>query len=170
VCATKDSQHPTVIDLIRERSRFVGSEFEFKQVQLAELQIVGRLDIDTTGLLLLTNDGAWNHSISSPNSHCAKQYLARVANTIHRETVDRFQEGLHLEHEDYVTKPAALEIIENTLAKVTISEGKYHQVKRMFAACGNKVESLHREKIGKLTLDQKLERGNFRLLTAAETV
>jgi len=170
VCATKDSQHPTVMDLTRDRARFAGSDADFNRIQLVELQIVGRLDLDTTGLLLLTNDGAWNHSISSPNSNCAKQYLAQLSHVISQDTVQRFQEGLHLEYENYVTKPASLEIVEDTLAKVTISEGKYHQVKRMFAACGNNVENLHRAKIGKLGLDQNLTQGNFRLLTAAETV
>lgn len=155
VCATRDSDNPTVIDLLTE---------DFPE----ELQIVGRLDKDTTGLLLLTDDGQWNHRITAPVSHCKKTYKVDLAETISTETSMLFQQGVLLEGEKKLTTSAALEIINSHQAYLTISEGKYHQVKRMFAAVGNHVTGLHREKIGGLLLDPALSPGEYRELTQVE--
>jgi len=155
VCATRDSDNPTVIDLLNE-------------IRKEDLQIVGRLDKDTTGLVLITDDGQWNHQITAPVSHCQKTYLVTLADPISEETIDVFNKGVLLDGEKKLTAPAELELINLHQAKLTISEGKYHQVKRMFAAVGNKVVALHREKIGNLLLDSKLESGQYRSLTPHE--
>lgn len=155
VCATQDSENPTVMDLLHE---------EF----IDELQIVGRLDKDTTGLLLLTDDGQWNHRITAPVSHCRKTYKVDLQNPVAAETQTLFQQGVLLQGEKKPTAPAQLEIIHPHQVYLTISEGKYHQVKRMFAAVGNHVIALHREKIGELQLDNQLTPGSYRSLTAQE--
>ena len=155
VSATHDSEHPTVLDLLDEN-------------HLDELQIVGRLDKDTTGLLLLTDDGHWNHRITAPVSHCKKTYKVELADAISENAANIFQTGILLEGEKKLTAPAELEIISSKQARLTISEGKYHQVKRMFAAIGNHVVALHREKIGSLSLDANLQPGEYRALTDQE--
>lgn len=155
VSANSDSEHPTVLDLI---------DLPFKH----ELQIVGRLDLDTTGLLLLTDDGQWNHKITSPKHLHTKSYLAATAEPIAENTKNIFAEGILLKGETKITLPAELEIIESHLARLHICEGKYHQVKRMFAAMGNHVVKLHRERIGKIYLDVGLLPGQYRALTADE--
>lgn len=155
VCARQDSEHPTVLDYIKETDK-------------QSLQIVGRLDKDTTGLLLLTDDGQWNHRITSPTSACFKQYYAELAYPVNAETKELFAQGLLLRGEIKPTLPASLEIIQAKQVKVTIQEGKYHQVKRMFAAVDNQVLSLHRESIGPLVLDGQLKPGEYRDLTEQE--
>ncbi len=170
VCATSDANHPTVIDLISDESRFIGTEQEFQRLSASCLQIVGRLDIDTTGLLLLTNDGQWNHRITSPNSECHKSYIVDLAEEITQETAERFAAGIMLRNEEKPTEAAKLEVLGSHSARVMISEGRYHQVKRMFAACNNRVIKLHRERIGALPLCDKLAIGNFRLLSMDESV
>jgi 16S rRNA pseudouridine516 synthase len=170
VCATSDSDYPTVLDLVSDKSLFDGADNHYQRIAAAKLQIVGRLDKDTTGLLLLTNDGEWNHAITSPKSDCSKSYLATLAEPIDSETEKRFKSGIELKGESKLTKPAQLERLNEFLARVTISEGRYHQVKRMFAACNNKVTKLHRERIGNLQLEETLLPGHFRLLSTDETV
>jgi 16S rRNA pseudouridine516 synthase len=155
VCATSDSEHPTVMDLLDE---------DF----LHELQIVGRLDKETTGLLLLTDDGPWNHRITAPVSQCTKTYRVDLADPISPDTSKQFQQGVLLDGEKKLTAPAKLDIVNSHQAYLTISEGKYHQVKRMFAAVGNRVTGLHREKIGELQLDSQLAPGAYRPLTEQE--
>ena len=155
ICATKDGEHPIVLDLVDEPNR-------------DRLQIAGRLDIDTTGLVLLTDDGQWNHAITSPNRKCAKIYYVHTADHIPDQTVDQFARGVMLEGERLRTKPAVLEKLFANEARLTITEGRYHQVKRMFAAVGNRVEELHREAIGDIVLDETLEEGEYRPLTRAE--
>ncbi len=155
VCANSDSEHPTVLDLI---------DLPFKN----ELQIAGRLDLDTTGLVLLTDDGQWNHKITSPKHLHTKSYLVTTANVITENTITIFAEGLLLNGEAKHTLPAKLEILDSHLARLIICEGKYHQVKRMFAAVGNHVIALHRECIGEIDLDASLQSGQFRALTVDE--
>lgn len=166
--ATADSVQPTLIDLIRDERNFLGDPADLAYVQRASLQIVGRLDKDTTGLILLTTDGDWNHRLSSPNSGCAKTYEAALAEPINISVVSEFAKGIMLRGETKATKPAELEIITPHLARLTISEGRYHQVKRMFAAMGNKVTELKRIQIGSIALDNTLQPGQFRLLTDEE--
>ncbi|WP_062067068.1 16S rRNA pseudouridine(516) synthase RsuA [Cellvibrio sp. OA-2007] len=155
VCANSDSDYPVVVDLIR-------------LPRWQELQIVGRLDIDTTGLVLLTDDGQWNHRITSPRHECNKIYRVTTANPISAETAELFATGVQLHGEKAATRPAQLELISSHEARLTIHEGKYHQVKRMFAAAGNLVVALHRESIGNIQLDPALAPGEYRPLTQAE--
>lgn len=155
VCATSDPDHPTVLDLLDEPNK-------------DKLQIAGRLDIDTTGLVLITDDGQWNHSVTSPKRDCKKVYYATLANDIGEGTRELFALGVKLDGELKLTRPAELEVMYANEARLTISEGKYHQVKRMFAAAGNRVEELHREAVGEIILDPQLELGDYRELTAAE--
>ena len=155
VCANSDSDYPVVVDLIR-------------LPRWQELQIVGRLDIDTTGLVLLTDDGQWNHRITSPRHECDKTYRVTTANPISNETAALFSAGVQLHGEKNPTRPAQLELISSHEARLQIHEGKYHQVKRMFAAAGNHVVALHRESIGKIQLDSALAPGEYRALTMEE--
>ena len=157
VSATKDSEHPTAIDLINEP-------------RAEQLQIAGRLDIDATGLLLITDDGQWNHSITSPNSDCRKTYQVMVAEPLNPTLIQNFQEGVWLEGEKRRCLPAELNIVDDHHALLTISEGKYHQVKRMFAALKNHVTQLHRIQIGHIILDKNLEPGHYRSLTQQEII
>ena len=166
--ANKDADHPTVIDLINQQITKDPNGKDNQKLALCDLQIVGRLDIDTTGLLLLTNDGQWNHSVTAPNSQCKKWYHVTLASPINEGTEEKFLSGIQLEGESKKARPARLEVLTKHKAIVTITEGKYHQVKRMFAATGNRVTELHRQKIGSISLDENLCEGEFRFLTPQE--
>lgn len=155
VCSHDDPHHPTVFVLLDE----IGAH---------KLHIAGRLDADTTGLVLLTDDGQWSHRITSPKRKCAKIYDVKLADPVSDDTAQQFASGVQLRGEKQLTKPAKLEIITQNQVRLTIFEGKYHQVKRMFAAVGNKVVGLHRHAIGELQLDQALQPGEYRSLTEAE--
>jgi 16S rRNA pseudouridine516 synthase len=133
------------------------------------LSTVGRLDKDTSGLLLLTDDGALLHRIISPRSRLEKRYRATLARPLKGDEGAVFAAGtLMLEGEDKPLLPAVLEPVSPTEAYLSISEGRYHQVRRMFAAVGNHVEVLHRDRIGGLTLPGDLAPGAHRLMTAAD--
>ena len=151
VSATLDSQHTTVIDLLDEMNP-------------KGLHAAGRLDIDTTGLVLISDDGEWTHRITSPKHKCEKSYLVTLAESLDESLIERFAAGIELNNEKEKTKPAKLEILSATEARLIITEGKYHQVKRMFAASGNHVVALHRERIGGLLLDSELGEGEYRPL------
>lgn len=167
VSARVDATHPVVLDLVTANN-FLGHPAAFVTFQQFEWQIVGRLDIDTTGLLLMTSDGQWNHRITSPSHACTKVYVAKLDIAVDNTCIEKFASGIRLHGETRVTQPAMLEKIDGQQARVHIQEGRYHQVKRMFAACGKHVISLHRESIGALTLDKHLSSGQCRLLTAEE--
>jgi 16S rRNA pseudouridine516 synthase len=133
------------------------------------LSTVGRLDKDTSGLLLLTDDGALLHKIISPRSNLEKRYRATLARPLKGDEGAVFAAGtLMLEGEDKPLLPAVLEPVSPTEAFLTISEGRYHQVRRMFAAVGNHVEALHRDRIGGLALAEDLTPGAYRLMTAGD--
>ncbi|MCT8127501.1 16S rRNA pseudouridine(516) synthase RsuA [Alishewanella sp. BS5-314] len=155
VCANDDPEHPIVFTLLDEPL-------------VERLHTVGRLDLDTTGLLLLTDDGQWSHRLSSPKHHVAKTYRVWTADPIPAEAIAQFAAGVMLRGEKEPTKPAQLELVATHQALLTIHEGRYHQVKRMFAAIGNKVERLHRERIGALQLPPELAEGEYRALTGPE--
>lgn len=155
VSATKDKEHLTVMDLLDEES-------------CGQLHIAGRLDLDTTGLVLITDDGQWSHRITSPQRDCKKTYLVETADPISDDSVLSFEQGIHLDNEKRPTLPAHIDIIDEHTARLTISEGRYHQVKRMFGAMGNKVDCLHRERIGHIYLDSRLQPGEYRYLTPDE--
>ena len=153
--ATRDPQHPTVIDLIDHPHR-------------SELHLAGRLDRASTGLLLLTNDGKWSRRVTEPDEGIAKIYRITTRDPISNDTATIFGKGIYFAYEDLTTRPAQLEILGPHEALLSIHEGRYHQVKRMFHAVGNKVLSLHRESVGPLVLDPDLAPGQSRRLTAPE--
>ncbi|MEN3785051.1 16S rRNA pseudouridine(516) synthase RsuA [Aeromonas veronii] len=155
VCSNEDPDHPTVFFLMDEPA-------------MGKLHVVGRLDLDTTGLVLVTDDGQWSHRITSPRHECAKTYHVWLADPVSPDVIALFAEGVYLRNETDKTRPAQLEILGECEARLTIHEGKYHQVKRMFASIGNKVVGLHRERVGGLTLDEDLAPGEYRELTAEE--
>ncbi|MEQ4794798.1 16S rRNA pseudouridine(516) synthase RsuA, partial [Klebsiella variicola subsp. variicola] len=152
VCSTDDPVNPTILYFIDEPLAY-------------KLHAAGRLDIDTTGLVLLTDNGQWSHRITAPKHHCEKTYHVTLEEPIAEGVAEQFQKGVQLNGEKDLTKPAKLEIITPIEVKLTISEGKYHQVKRMFVAVGNHVSALHRERIGDITLDETLAEGEYRPLT-----
>lgn len=155
VCSTDDPDHPTVLYFLEEPVAY-------------KLHAAGRLDIDTTGLVLMTDDGQWSHRVTSPRHQCEKTYLVTLENPLAEDTAAQFEAGVQLHNEDSLTKPAQLEQIEERVVRLTISEGRYHQVKRMFAAVGNHVVALHRERIGGIVMDEDLEPGQYRPLTEQE--
>lgn len=132
------------------------------------LQIAGRLDADTTGLVLITSNGQWGHKITSPKKACGKRYRVTLAEPLVASAEKSLEDGILLRNEKKPTKPAKLERISETEVLLTIIEGKYHQVKRMFAALGNRVTALHREQVGMIELDDSLEAGEWRELTPEE--
>ena len=153
VCSTDDPDHPTILYFIDE--------------PMAEkLHSAGRLDLDTTGLVLLTDDGKWSHRITSPKHHCEKVYQVTVEQPLTANLIDIFKQGIQLKSEKTLTEPAKLIIIDDYHAELTISEGRYHQVKRMFAAVNNHVTQLHRKQIGNIVLD--IPEGEYRPLTQDE--
>ncbi|MFB4210593.1 pseudouridine synthase [Shouchella sp. JSM 1781072] len=156
--ATEDRVHKTVIDLVSA---------EYGHYPLFP---IGRLDLDTEGLILLTNDGQYSHELMSPKKHVGKLYRAEIRGSVTEEDVRAFEQGVTLK-DGYTTKPAQLEIKqadEWSIVHVEVSEGKYHQVKRMFEAVGKQVIELERLRIGSLWMDEKLPRGHFRELTSEE--
>ncbi|TYA50101.1 16S rRNA pseudouridine(516) synthase RsuA [Aggregatibacter actinomycetemcomitans] len=155
VCSHEEGEHSSI--------------YQFFDYPLsARLHSAGRLDVDTTGLVLLTDDGQWSHRVTSPKHHQPKTYLVTLADPVEANYAQACAEGILLRGEKDLTKPAVLEILDDYNVNLTISEGRYHQVKRMFAALGNKVLGLHRWKIGNLTLDDNLAEGDFRVLNAEE--
>lgn len=158
ISATEDYKDNTVIDLLDE------------DVKHYDLHPVGRLDKDTVGLLLLTNDGDLTHQLLSPKKKVPKKYYARIEGQVTEEDVTAFSQGVTLE-DGYETKPGELTILESGPASVielVITEGKFHQVKRMFEAVGKKVIYLKRLEMGSLTLDETLREGEYRELTDEE--
>lgn len=154
ITATKDARDKTVMDLLPER---------FARMQVVP---VGRLDKDTTGLLLLTNDGALAHRLMRPKSRIMKTYDIIYEETLAADAVARLAQGIDLG--DFTTAPAVLEVLEEGLARLSISEGKFHQVKRMMHEVGGVVTALRRVAIASLTLDETLAPGEWRLLTQEE--
>lgn len=168
ICSNVDEVYPSVLNYIEVDKAF-------------DLHIAGRLDADTTGLVLITDDGRWSHNVISPKKQCQKTYRVWLRNPIDDEKlptlIEQFSDGLQLQGEDSLTRPAILkrvkqeDLIDSESYQhevlLTITEGKYHQVKRMFAAIGNRVVGLHREQIGAITLGD-LAPGEWRSLTEDE--
>lgn len=155
VSATVDDRHSTVIELLEQPWR-------------DQLHIVGRLDFNSTGLVLLTNDGRWSRKISLPGSKLLKRYRVRVESALTQDHVEAFQRGLYFKYEGITTLPAQLTILSEFEAEVGLVEGRYHQIKRMFGQLNNKVLSIHRFAVGSLTLGATLAPGQSRELTSAE--
>ena len=155
VSATRDPQHPTVLDLIDEPDKH-------------ELHIAGRLDFNSTGLLLITNDGSWSRRLTQPQTKLPKVYYVETEQAIGPEYAITFNQGLYFAFEDLTTQPAELVVLGSHAARLSIVEGRYHQVKRMFGHFDNKVLRLHRESMGPLLLDSALAPGAYRPLSAEE--
>ncbi len=155
VCANVDEDHETVFDKL-----FLP--------RMDTLHIAGRLDIDTTGLVLITDDGQWSHKITSPKHQHEKTYIVDLDSEITEKQIRILSEGVQLKNEVNRSLPAKVEVVSNLKIKLTITEGKYHQVKRMLAAVGNHVVKLHRESVGKIQLDANLKAGEWRKLTEEE--
>ncbi|SFC58844.1 ribosomal small subunit pseudouridine synthase A [Bacillus sp. OV322] len=156
--ATEDKYQETVIDILQPED------------QIFEPFPVGRLDKDTEGLLLLTNDGSLAHQLLSPKKHVPKTYFAVIEGKVTDQDAKAFREGVEFD-DGYVTKPGELNILKSGLTsdiELTITEGKFHQVKRMFEAVGKKVVYLKRISMGSLQLDEELELGEYRELTNEE--
>ncbi|MFW5824002.1 MAG: pseudouridine synthase [Marinobacter sp.] len=152
--ATTDASHPVVTDLLPE--------------PLAHrVHPVGRLDLDTTGLLLLSSDGQWSHRITSPRHGCPKTYRVTLAERLTGPARRQLEQGMRLRNDETVA-PAQVAPAGDRVIDLTITEGRYHQVKRMLAAVGNHVEALHRRRIGPLELDPDLGPGHWRHLTGDE--
>ncbi len=157
LCVSRDPHAPTVVDLLPDewRSR--------------HLFPAGRLDKDTTGMVLLTDDGDYAHRMLAPKKHVPKRYLVTLSHPADAATVDAFASGLTLSDGEQCL-PAVCEPLEGNAAVVTLHEGKYHQIKRMFAACGNHVEALHRLSMGGLELDPSLAPGESKMLSNQEAM
>ena len=155
VSATRDPEHPTVLDLIHEPDK-------------DDLHIAGRLDFNTTGLMLMTNDGSWSRRLTQPQTKLPKVYYVETEQEIGPQYAATFNAGLYFAFEDLTTQPAELNVLGPKTARLSIVEGRYHQVKRMFGHFDNKVLRLHRERMGPLMLDPSLKPGEYRPLTAAE--
>lgn len=155
VCANSDATYETVFDCL-------------DGMAVEKLHVAGRLDIDTSGLVLITGDGQWSHRVTSPRHVCEKSYLVSLAEPIGERAIEKLQTGVFLHDEKARTAPAVVEVLATDEIRIIITEGRYHQVKRMLAAVGNAVTALHRERIGAIVLDPDLPPGEFRKLTAEE--
>ncbi|EDM68988.1 hypothetical ribosomal small subunit pseudouridine synthase A [Moritella sp. PE36] len=153
ICSNIDEAYPSLFNYIDVENA-------------SELHVAGRLDADTTGLVLVTDDGRWSFNIITPTKHCQKVYRVGLSRPIGDDVVAKFAHGVQLQGEQQLTRPAILEVVSSKEVLLTITEGKFHQVKRMFSAVGNRVVSLHREKIGAIQLD--VEVGQWRYLTDRE--
>lgn len=153
ICSNIDEAYPSLFNYIDVENA-------------SELHVAGRLDADTTGLVLVTDDGRWSFNIITPTKHCQKVYRVSLSRPISEDVAAKFTHGVQLQGEQQLTRPAMLEIVTPKEVLLTITEGKFHQVKRMFSAVGNRVVSLHREKIGAIELD--IEVGQWRYLTTDE--
>jgi 16S rRNA pseudouridine516 synthase len=155
VSATSDRGHATVLDLVDLPSK-------------ERLHLAGRLDFNTTGLLLLTNDGNWSRSVTLPQHRIPKTYRVRTRREITTECVEKFAAGMYFRYEDLTTLPARLTLLSARTAEVTIHEGRYHQIRRMFGFFRNEVICLHRLAVGGIALDPGLRPGEYRHLAADE--
>jgi 16S rRNA pseudouridine516 synthase len=153
ICSNIDEKYPSVLKLLDIKRK-------------TELHIAGRLDADTTGLVLVTDDGHWSFNLTSPKNKCEKLYKVLLSRPISPNAIQRFAQGVLLQGESKPTLPAQLQIIDPYKVLLTLTEGRFHQVKRMFSAIGNRVKSLHRQQIGNLKLDVDI--GQWRHLTQEE--
>ncbi|MBL4822543.1 MAG: 16S rRNA pseudouridine(516) synthase [Colwellia sp.] len=155
VCATKDDKHKTVIDLLG---------LTLTAAEKTSLHIVGRLDLNTSGLVLLTNDSRWSEQLTSPTSKVEKRYLVTLKNPLHHDYINAFAKGMYFAYEDITTKPVKLTILSQYCAEVILTEGRYHQIKRMFGRFDNPVMALHRTSIGAYLLDEHLPLGDSKFI------
>ena len=155
ICSNKDERHPSLFNIL-----------DIDNINV--LHIVGRLDMDTTGLVLITDDGRWSYNITHPGQDCSKLYRVGLSKPIAQAVIQTFKHGVMLQGAKALTLPAELTIMEEKDVRLSITQGINHQVKRMFKAVGNRVNTLHREKIGCVSLD--IEEGQWRYLTEQEVL
>jgi len=155
VSATRDEKHRTVIDLLEANT---GND----------LHIAGRLDFNSTGLLLLTNDGRWSRKLASAQHPVEKVYRVTVEHALSEHCIEAFAQGMYFPYENITTRPVMLTILSDYSAELRLTEGRYHQIKRMFGRFNNKVLTLHRVAIGNVSLDPALTAGQYRPLMPAE--
>lgn len=155
VCAMSDRSHRTVMDLLN-------------LPDLEGLHVAGRLDLDATGLVLITDDGEWSHRLMSPRHKQPKTYRVELAEPLTATARQQLEAGVLLNGEARACAPAGVEVVAGRVIRLTLTEGKYHQVKRMLAAVGNHVQALHRERIGAIALDPDLDPGESRPLMPSE--
>jgi 16S rRNA pseudouridine516 synthase len=153
LCSNVDESHPSIFNYINVTKK-------------SELHIVGRLDADTTGLVFMTDDGSWTYKIITPSAQCEKVYRVTLRDELTDEAILKLENGVMLQGIDHPTLPAKVTVLSTHEVLLTITQGKFHQVKRMFRAVGNRVKRLHREKIGQVCLD--VEVGQWRYLTRDE--
>ncbi|PZU35179.1 MAG: 16S rRNA pseudouridine(516) synthase, partial [Acidovorax sp.] len=158
-CSQKPSAYPSIYTLLPAPLRQRPSKGSVDGVQA-----VGRLDQDTTGLLLLSDDGQFIHRMSSPKKHVPKVYRVTAKHPLTKEQVDRLLAGVVLDDDPRPVRAAACALVDAHVLDLTLTEGKYHQVKRMIAAVGNRVEALHRSHIGRLALPADMQPGEWRWL------
>jgi 16S rRNA pseudouridine516 synthase len=163
-CSQKPSSHPSIYTLLPGPLRLRGGG------AAAGVQAVGRLDQDTTGLLLMSDDGKFIHRMTSPKHHVPKVYQVQVKHPLDDKQVRRLLEGVVLDDDPRPVRAAACSVVNEHHLELTLTEGKYHQVKRMVAAVGNRVEGLHRSSIGAVALPPELAPGQWRWLTADEVL
>ena len=153
ICSNVNEKYPSILNLLDVD-------------RMSELHIAGRLDVDTTGLVLITDDGHWSYNFTSPKNKCKKVYKVKLSHSISSDAIKQFADGMLLQGETKLTHKAKLHIIDSHNVLLSLTEGRFHQVKRMFANIGNRVKSLHRQQIGNLELD--VVSGHWRNLTEAE--
>ena len=168
ICANVDQVYPSALHLLSKENEDIRQSSHSTALlkEGADLHIAGRLDADTTGLILITDDGSWTFNITLPSNDCKKVYRVGLSRPFQAGIIEQFKQGIQLQGETGLTLPATIEQITKKDVLLTITEGKFHQVKRMFAAVGNRVVSLHREQIGDVKLDVAL--GKWRYLTPLE--
>ncbi|PHS17641.1 MAG: 16S rRNA pseudouridine(516) synthase [Kangiella sp.] len=155
ICSSKDEQYPSVFNLLGLNN-------------LDKLHFAGRLDVDTSGLVLISDDGQWTHRITSPKHKHAKTYIVSTSEPLTKKAIQQLKTGVLLKDNVKPTLPAVVSTIDDYTYSIAITEGRYHQVKRMFAAVGNHVVELHRRSIGSLNIDETMEMGQWRHLTEKE--
>ena len=156
ISATKDCHQSTVLDLLAPEER-------------KGLHLAGRLDLNSSGLVLLTNDGAWSRTLSSPENKIEKVYQVTVEKPLSGDYVQAFKDGVYFGYEDITTQPVTMKILNEYSAELRLTEGRYHQIKRMFGRFRNPVLSIHRISIGSIVLDSQLAPSESRALTHDET-
>ena len=155
ICSTKDEQYPSALNLL-------------DTISLEKLHFAGRLDVDTSGLVLISDNGQWTHRVTSPKHQHEKTYIVTTSEVVSSEQQQKLTTGIVLKDSAKATLPATVEIISEKVISLAITEGRYHQVKRMLAAVGNHVVDLHRKSIGCLTMDENMNGGDWRYLSQEE--
>ncbi len=162
ICSNINEVHPSALNLLK-KANYAGELNEVNGLGWlddplsSKLNFAGRLDQDTTGLVILTTDGTLIHQITSPNKNCTKDYIAELAEPINDSDIVALEKGVLLKGENSLTKPCVIKQLDKQRLKIRLSEGRYHQVKRMLASVGNKIVSLHRARVGKLELKDMKE-------------